>query len=354
MYTTPNMSLVAWDLDDDAYDHNDLVNNWVAIDQHDHTPGRGVSPLPVDAIPVLGQDNLEACSVDTLQLCDGAVTTAKLEKCSVTTLELCDNAVTNPKIADGAVDTDELADGAVTEAKLEDDSVTTNKVVNSGITNIKINNSAVSEPKLAANAVSTSKIQDGAVTSVKIGDGEVKENDLDTDAVTQDKVATNAIGHLEHHAVPAGYLDLTHTVNISSGSEHAITWHQALWDNGSLYFGGAMWDGTAGLRAPVAGLYLFEAGVMMDNPGAGGGMRMKLVRNGSTVASQTPAIVVDGSGEPYRSRMSASTVLYCNVGDVMWTKIFQNSGSVLTLNPDNRASHQSLTWIAPPPGGWTD
>jgi hypothetical protein len=110
------MSLVAWDQDTDPYDHNDLVNNWIAIDEHNHTAGRG-APLPSEAIPVLGQENLEPCSVSTVQLCDLAVTSEKLAKCSVTSLELCDNAVTNPKIADNAVGSAELIDGAAIEAK---------------------------------------------------------------------------------------------------------------------------------------------------------------------------------------------------------------------------------------------
>ena len=38
---TPNMSLTVWNSLTDKYDHSQLAANFVALDQHDHSPGRG-------------------------------------------------------------------------------------------------------------------------------------------------------------------------------------------------------------------------------------------------------------------------------------------------------------------------
>lgn len=57
--TTLKMSLRTWDLTTDPYDHDQLADNLSKIDQHDHTPGRGV------LIPTEG-------------IADGAITTEKL------------------------------------------------------------------------------------------------------------------------------------------------------------------------------------------------------------------------------------------------------------------------------------
>lgn len=81
-YNTANMSLRAWDLGDDPYAHTELASNFVAIDAHDHTPGKGVR------IPTAG---------------------------------IADNAITSAKIADGTIQTQDLADGAVTGTKISSD-----------------------------------------------------------------------------------------------------------------------------------------------------------------------------------------------------------------------------------------
>jgi hypothetical protein len=41
-FTTPEMSLRVWNLLTDPFDHDQLADNWAKVDQHDHTPGRGV------------------------------------------------------------------------------------------------------------------------------------------------------------------------------------------------------------------------------------------------------------------------------------------------------------------------
>ena len=39
--TTPNMSLSVWNSLTDPYDHAQLASNFIALDQHDHSVGKG-------------------------------------------------------------------------------------------------------------------------------------------------------------------------------------------------------------------------------------------------------------------------------------------------------------------------
>lgn len=82
--TTPNMSLVGWNLGGDPYDHSQLYANFVALDAHDHTTGHGVQ------IPTGGIANL---AITAAKLADGAVTSAKLADGAVTAAKLDPTAV---------------------------------------------------------------------------------------------------------------------------------------------------------------------------------------------------------------------------------------------------------------------
>ena len=67
----------------------------------------------------------------------------------VDTLALCDNAVTAAKILDGAVGTSELATNAVTTVKITDDAVTAAKIADDAVATAQILDEAVTEPKVA-------------------------------------------------------------------------------------------------------------------------------------------------------------------------------------------------------------
>lgn len=49
--TTPNLALRVWNLVGDQYDHTQLASNWAKVDQHNHTPGKGLQ------IPTAGIEN---------------------------------------------------------------------------------------------------------------------------------------------------------------------------------------------------------------------------------------------------------------------------------------------------------
>lgn len=94
MYQTVNMNLTSWNLETDFFTHQDMDQNWQAIDQHDHSTGKGVQ-------------------VNTAGIATGAITSDKIAAA----------AVTNPAIGTNAVATSNIQANAVTNANLATGSV---------------------------------------------------------------------------------------------------------------------------------------------------------------------------------------------------------------------------------------
>lgn len=78
-FSTPNMSLMAWNNASDPYDHDELSDNFLKLDQHDHSVGKGV------------------------QIGTGGI---------------ADHAITEDKIYPGSLGAGALADDSITERKL--------------------------------------------------------------------------------------------------------------------------------------------------------------------------------------------------------------------------------------------
>lgn len=74
MFVSPSMSLSVASNSADPYDHNALAINWLRLDQHDHSFGRGVQ-------------------ISTAGIQDNAITTAKIAPGSVTSAQLASNIV---------------------------------------------------------------------------------------------------------------------------------------------------------------------------------------------------------------------------------------------------------------------
>ncbi len=165
-------------------------------------------------------------TIQTTDIKDGAITSAKildgtivagdLAGNSVTTAKIADNAVTMAKLASGTLPSDiavnsanitdlsvataDIAADAVTGAKIADDSINsehyvdgsidTAHIADSQVTTAKLANTNVTDAKLASNSVTTSKITDANVTTVKIADSNVTlaklASDLKQTTVTDD------------------------------------------------------------------------------------------------------------------------------------------------------------------------
>lgn len=89
MIVTPNMGLIAWDQVNDTFSHQQLAANFIALDSHDHSPGKGK-----------------------------LIQSGGLAPLSVSAANLQDDVLTTEKIAEGAVTTSKLADGSVIPRKL--------------------------------------------------------------------------------------------------------------------------------------------------------------------------------------------------------------------------------------------
>src|SRR4051812_40036470 len=84
MFITNNMGLITWDAGVDPYNHIELAQNFIKIDDHDHTPGKG-HPLPEQGLK------------------DRSVTEIKIALQAVGTPEIMDHAVNQSKLTDNSV-----------------------------------------------------------------------------------------------------------------------------------------------------------------------------------------------------------------------------------------------------------
>jgi hypothetical protein len=126
---------------------------------------------------------IAALNITTALLADLAVDAGKIAAAAVTDSKLATDAVTTLKILDGAVIAAKLATDAVTSVKIQDSAVVTDKIADANVTADKILDGAITSAKLATDAVFTLAIQDSAVIEAKVAD----------DAITSAKIAANAL-----------------------------------------------------------------------------------------------------------------------------------------------------------------
>lgn len=104
------MGLIAWDQGADPYDHSQLASNWIAVDTHDHTAGRGRQ------VPSGG---IADGAVTSAKILDGAVTPTKIPDASIVQAKLANNSVGSAQIQDGSVGAAEIQDGSVSYTELD-------------------------------------------------------------------------------------------------------------------------------------------------------------------------------------------------------------------------------------------
>jgi hypothetical protein len=150
--------------------------------------------------------------VDTVNIRDGAVTSAKLAADSVGprelqdsgigTTNLADGSVTTPKLADLNVTTGKLADGAVTTAKLPTGAVTDPKIVSVAWT--KVTGAPTTFPPsgaaggdLVGSTYPNPIIAPGVVTADKLAPGTLTGANLSAGSVGAREIADGSIGVAE-------------------------------------------------------------------------------------------------------------------------------------------------------------
>jgi hypothetical protein len=118
---TPNMQLTVWNLSSDTYNYEQLADNFIKIDQHDHNAiGKKIgSGALLDGSVTSGK--LAADSVTSNAIAADSVGSSAIASNAVGSSEIADNAVTTTKIATGntyGIQTANIADGVVTRIKL--------------------------------------------------------------------------------------------------------------------------------------------------------------------------------------------------------------------------------------------
>lgn len=121
MQSSPNMGLTIWDQLSDYFNHAELAANFEALDNHDHTSGKG-KQLPEGALApdsVTGA-NLKDNSVTGNKLVNGSVSAAKLGASVIGSANLQDGAVTSAKVANDAVGLENLSSSVMEDLGLSE------------------------------------------------------------------------------------------------------------------------------------------------------------------------------------------------------------------------------------------
>jgi hypothetical protein len=104
MFTSPNLGLTVWDQPNDDFNHTQLVQNWLDVDNHDHSPGKGVPVGTAGIAPqAITQSLLALGAVGNPQLQASAVQSVNIQNGAVGTAQIASGAITGPLLAAGAV-----------------------------------------------------------------------------------------------------------------------------------------------------------------------------------------------------------------------------------------------------------
>ena len=126
---------------------------------------------------------LQENSVDNRALGTDAVETINIKDLNITTAKIAADAVTTTQLATNSVTAGIIADNTIVDGNIAVNSIGGDKIGNREITGAKISVGGILVDNLASNAATTVKINNLAVTTAKIAD----------DAVTIDKLANGSI-----------------------------------------------------------------------------------------------------------------------------------------------------------------
>ena len=108
------------------------------------------------------------------------VDTDDVKNDAITTAKLVDDAITNAKIAVDAIQGDVIAAGAITENKLYTGAVTTDKLAANAVTAAKITANTITASQIASGTITATEILSGTLTSASGVFGAISANDIST------------------------------------------------------------------------------------------------------------------------------------------------------------------------------
>jgi len=106
----------------DIFKKEDLQTLALAVDNHDHTTGKG--------LPITGA--IPPGSITSTMIADGTIQATDIASGTITGTQIANGAITTTQIADGTIATADLANNAVTNAKLGTDTARLNLLTNGG------------------------------------------------------------------------------------------------------------------------------------------------------------------------------------------------------------------------------
>jgi len=160
---------------------------------------------------------------DTVNIRDGAITSAKLAADSVGPRELQDSGVGTTNIADAAVTTPKLADLAVTTGKLADNAVTGAKIAPLAVGTSDLADGAVTAAKLGPGAVGGAALGPNSVSAAQIVDLSVGTAELADAAVTRAKLAPGALPGASQAVIYSSFQTFTQNAWIRVATLPALT-----------------------------------------------------------------------------------------------------------------------------------
>ena len=110
MNITGNLGLTIWDQLKDDFDFGQLENNWLAVDAHDHSSGKGVQ---------ISTSGIKPSAITNALLAVNSVSNAQLQTNSVSTQNLQNQSVTNTQLAPGSVKDNVIQTGGISLASLD-------------------------------------------------------------------------------------------------------------------------------------------------------------------------------------------------------------------------------------------
>ena len=146
--------------------------------------------------------------IDTAQLVDAAVETAKVADLNITEGKLANLAVATGKIQDAAIVTAKIANLAVTSALIADAAVVTAKIDDLAVNNAKIANLAVSTLKIQDLAITAAKIDNATITTTQIASATILDANIATGTITSAKIASLAADKITAGTIGAELIKL--------------------------------------------------------------------------------------------------------------------------------------------------
>jgi len=166
-------------------------------------------------------------TIATADLADGSVTTAKIAADAVTGAKIADDQINSEHYVDGSIDTAHIAadqitsaliaddqinsehyvDGSIDTAHIADLQVTTAKIAADAITGAKIADDSINSEHYVDASIDTAHIADSQVTTAKIADANITTAKIAADAIDGTKIADDAINS-EHYT--DGSIDTAH------------------------------------------------------------------------------------------------------------------------------------------------